>query len=52
MPEQGIDKLLEISAGYMCRFPAGNDLFQILARLLEECGELAQQVHHFEDCGV
>jgi NTP pyrophosphatase (non-canonical NTP hydrolase) len=52
MPESQIDKLVAISAGYMRRFPEGNDPFQILARLLEECGELAQQVHHFEDCGV
>jgi NTP pyrophosphatase (non-canonical NTP hydrolase) len=52
MAEPGIDKLSMISAGYMRRFPEGNDPFQILARLLEECGELAQQVHHFEDCGV
>jgi NTP pyrophosphatase (non-canonical NTP hydrolase) len=52
MPESQIDKLVAISAGYMRLFPEGNDPFQILARLLEECGELAQQVHHFEDCGV
>jgi NTP pyrophosphatase (non-canonical NTP hydrolase) len=36
----------------MRRFPLGNDPFRILARLLEECGELAQQVHVFEDCGI
>jgi NTP pyrophosphatase (non-canonical NTP hydrolase) len=36
----------------MRRFPDGNDPFRILTRLLEECGELAQQVNHFEDCGI
>ena len=34
------------------RFPAGNEPYQIMTRLLEECGELAQQVNHFEDSGV
>lgn len=33
-------------------FPGHDDPFRILARLLEECGELAEQVHHFEDVGV
>ena len=33
-------------------FPAGNDPFQIMARLLEEAGELAEQVHIFEQSGV
>ena len=30
------------------RFPEGNTPYQIVARLLEESGELAQQVAHFE----
>ena len=34
------------------RFPNGNDPFQIMTRLLEECGELATEVHIFEDSGV
>lgn len=34
------------------RFPAGNQPYQIMTRLLEECGELAQQVNHFENSGV
>jgi NTP pyrophosphatase (non-canonical NTP hydrolase) len=33
-------------------FPDGNDPYQIMTRLLEECGELAEQVHIFEDSGV
>lgn len=33
-------------------FPNGNDPFQIMTRLLEECGELAQQVNHFEATGI
>lgn len=34
------------------RFPAGNTPYQIMTRLLEECGELAQQVNHCEASGV
>jgi NTP pyrophosphatase (non-canonical NTP hydrolase) len=34
------------------RFPDGHDPFQIMTRLLEECGELAQQVNHFQSSGV
>ena len=41
-----------IAKGMIHRFPEGNDPFQIMTRLLEECGELAQQVNHFEGSGV
>lgn len=34
------------------RFPEGNTPYQIMTRLLEEGGELAQQVNHFENSGV
>ena len=34
------------------RFPDGNRPDQIMTRLLEEAGELAQQVNHFENSGV
>ncbi len=34
------------------RFPDGNTPYQIMTRLLEEAGELAQQVNHFENSGV
>ncbi len=46
------DRLLMINRGLVKRFPDGNDPFQILARLLEECGELAQQVNLFEGKGT
>ncbi len=39
---EGLDKI----------FPGSRDPFRMLGRLLEECGELAEQVHHFEDTGV
>jgi caffeoyl-CoA O-methyltransferase len=47
-----VAKLVAITAGYAHRFPEGDDPFQIMTRLLEECGELAQQVNHFEGSGV
>ena len=46
------DKLIAITRGYARRFPEGDDPFQMMTRLLEECGELAQQVNHFESSGV
>ena len=47
-----LQDLLTITAHLNRRFPDGNDPFQIMTRLLEECGELAQQVNHFEGTGV
>ncbi len=47
-----LDKLYTIVDGLNKRFPQGNDPFQIMTRLLEEAGELAQQVNHFEASGV
>lgn len=45
-------KLYQITHGLMKRFPNGNDPFQMVTRLAEECGELAAQVNHFEASGV
>ena len=47
-----LEKLWRIANGMNHRFPQGNDPFQIMTRLLEECGELAQQVNHFEGSGI
>lgn len=46
------EKLAAVSAGYSRRFADGDEPFQLVTRLLEECGELAQQVNHFEGTGV
>ncbi|MFN8439961.1 MAG: GNAT family N-acetyltransferase [Caldilineaceae bacterium] len=48
----GLDRIWAINAGLRQRFPHGNHPFQIMTRLLEECGELAEQVNHFEDVGI
>jgi NTP pyrophosphatase (non-canonical NTP hydrolase) len=47
-----LDKLYAIMRGLNRRFPKGNDPFQIMTRLLEESGELAQMINHFEATGI
>jgi len=47
-----LDKLYAVTQGLNRRFPNGNDPFQMMTRLLEECGELAQTVNHFERTGI
>ena len=34
------------------RFPKGVEPFQMVTRLLEECGEVAAEVNHWEDSGL
>jgi NTP pyrophosphatase (non-canonical NTP hydrolase) len=46
------DTIHNVNRGLARKFPNGNEPFQIMTRLLEECGELAQQVNHFENSGV
>ncbi len=47
--EKGLmEKLMAISSGLRRMFPNGHEPFQIMTRLLEECGELAEQVNHFQ----
>jgi NTP pyrophosphatase (non-canonical NTP hydrolase) len=47
-----LEKLWHINEGFRLRFPDSNSPWQMLARILEEGGELAQQVAHFEDSGI
>ncbi len=47
-----MDRLFLIGAGFNRRFQNGHDPFQVMTRLLEECGELAAEVNHFEGMGV
>lgn len=46
-----IDKLYKICEALGVRFPGDTDPFRILARLLEESGEIARQVHIRESTG-
>jgi NTP pyrophosphatase (non-canonical NTP hydrolase) len=46
------DKLLAICRGFNRRFPDGYNPYQMMTRLLEESGELAKEISHFEGSGV
>ena len=45
-------RIYEMNAGLNKRFPNGNNPFQIITRLTEECGELAAEVNLFEGAGI
>lgn len=47
-----MDKLYRMVKGYFKRFPNGVEPFQMVTRLLEECGEVASEVNHFENSGI
>lgn len=47
-----MEKLFQLARYYTMQFPQGNTPFQIVTRILEECGEVASEVNHFEDSGV
>jgi NTP pyrophosphatase (non-canonical NTP hydrolase) len=47
-----MDKLYKLVEGANKRFPNGNEPFQMATRLLEECGEVASEVNHFERSGI
>ena len=45
-------RLYEVAAKHTARFPNGNEPYQIVTRILEECGEVASEVNHFERSGI
>lgn len=45
-------KLYKLVEGYNNRFPEGREPFQMVARVLEECGEVASEVNHFQGSGL
>lgn len=47
-----MEKLYLIAKGHNARFPDGNQPYQIVTRILEECGEVASEVNHFENSGI
>lgn len=47
-----LDLLYKLTRGYNEKYPKGNDPFKIGTRILEECGELAKEINHFERTGV
>ena len=46
------DIINKVTDGFNNRFKNGNDPFKIITRIVEECGELAAEVNHFEYEGV
>jgi len=47
-----MEKLYQMVQGYFNRFPNGVEPYQMVTRLLEECGEVASEVNHFENSGI
>ena len=47
-----MEKLYRLVQGYWKRFPKGVEPFQMAARLLEECGEVAGEINLWEDSGI
>ncbi|MCH5183654.1 MAG: hypothetical protein J1E00_05695 [Oscillospiraceae bacterium] len=47
-----MERLYRMAKGHTARFPNGNEPFQIVTRILEECGEVASEVNHFERSGI
>jgi len=46
------NQYITLAHGMTKRFPNGNEPYQIMTRLLEECGEVAKEVNHFENSGT
>ncbi len=47
-----MDRFYKIVEASNKRFPKGVEPFQMATRLLEECGEVAKEVNHWEDSGI
>lgn len=45
-------ELKVLANGFNKRFPEGNTPYQIMTRVLEECGEVAKEVNRFEKSGT
>ncbi len=47
-----MNRFYQIAEAANKRFPKGVEPFQMATRLLEECGEVAREINHFEDTGI
>jgi NTP pyrophosphatase (non-canonical NTP hydrolase) len=47
-----IEIVNEVNRGFATKYPKGIEPFQIMTRILEDAGELAQQVNLFEGSGI
>jgi len=46
-----MEKFYKMAEAARKRFPEGNEPFKMAARLLEECGEVAKEINHWEGTG-
>ena len=47
-----MERWYKITKGMWKRFPEGYEPFKMVARILEECGEVASEVNHWENLGA
>lgn len=47
-----MQRLYQMVRAADARFPGGVEPFQMVTRLLEECGEVAREVNHWEGSGI
>lgn len=47
-----MENLKQLANGMNHRFPEGNQPFQIVTRIMEECGEVAKEVNRLEKSGT
>lgn len=47
-----MEKIKQLAVGLNHRYPNGNEPYQIVTRLAEECGEVASAVNHHEGSGI
>lgn len=46
------EKVLKVAEAQTKRFPNGDQLFKIISRILEESGEVAWELNHYERSGI
>ena len=47
-----MERLYKLAEGLNHRYPDGNEPFQMVTRLAEECGEIASEINHWENSGI
>jgi len=47
-----MEKFYKLAEGANKRFPEGDDPFKMASFLLEECGEVAAEINHWEGTGI
>ncbi len=47
-----MDRFYKMAEAANKRFPEGIDPYQMATRLMEECGEVAKEINHWEGSGI